>query len=539
MLVKKLLLLPYICALLFVTCLSVSCGSDDDPVVAPDPTIENPDDGGGSETHASAEIVEMHKWMLQQMKAKYLWQEDIPSNVTTDTENSEAFFKTMLSQNDGKHNDNYDYFYSYLEKDPEYISTRALQSGDTYGMQLTWYRLTVNGTATGNFAARVLYVCDGSSAAEAVVKVVDEAGVEHVEKAGIERGDWIWYIDKSGKKDDISSDELMSLVSGSGLTLYITRDGEESSNVNLKLATLAASKEMNLSPVFRTAVVEQGSKKIGYICYNAFVSGVTSFETFEYDDELIESFESFESQNIDELVLDLRYNGGGSLNTAGMLAYMIAPSSSLSDPIWILTEHDGNKRTHYMSSFTKRYKNGANENLDLPNLNLSNLYCLVSENTASASEAVANGLKEYMNVTLIGTTTEGKDVGMDRVRDSENKYPYYMWPITFRITSTDTSFHYSDGLVPDTDNILDEKFVKNADLSTDDIEMFPLGDPQEALFARALELITGTKATRAAKGIRTYRSVGVEVPEYCTIKNKPWYKKNALMIPTEDTTEKN
>ena len=246
-----------------------------------------------------------------------------------------------------------------------------------------------------------------------------------------------------------------------------------------------------------------------------------------------EIFNSFKTQQIDELVLDLRYNGGGSLQTAGMLAYMIAPSSSLNDPIWILTEQDGNERSYKMSTFIKRYKDGTEvvKDLDLPNLNLSNLYCLVSSNTASASEAVANGLKPYMNVTLIGKTTEGKDVGMDRIRDSENKYPYYMWPITFRITSTDTSFHYSDGLVPDATNDLDE--------TSNDSIMYPLGDPQEILFARAVELITGTTTTRAVKETSTHPSVRVEVPAYSSLRNRPWYERNALMIPIEETKEAN
>ena len=510
--------MPYLCVLFFVACLSISCGSDNDSVVNPDPTPVTPTgDDDNSDTNASAETVAMHNWMLQQMKARYLWKEDIPSSVTTDTEDTQAFFESMLSQNDGKHTSTSDYFYSNIEKDPKYTSTRALQSGDTYGMWLVWYRVVnTDESDTGHLAARILYVCDDSSAAQ----------------AGLERGDWIRAISESETQKDITSDNWMTLSSGSGIGLYVAKNWKAAREED-KLVTLSASREMTISPVFRSAVVEQGGKKIGYLCYNAFLSGVTSFETFEYDDALIEVFNSFKTQQIDELVLDLRYNGGGSLQTAGMLAYMIAPSSSLNDPIWILTEQDGNERSYKMSTFIKRYKDGTEvvKDLDLPNLNLSNLYCLVSSNTASASEAVANGLKPYMNVTLIGKTTEGKDVGMDPIRDSENKYPYYMWPITFRITSTDTSFHYSDGLVPDATNDLDE--------TSNDSIMYPLGDPQEILFARAVELITGTTTTRAVKETSTHPSVRVEVPAYSSLRNRPWYERNALMIPIEETKEAN
>ncbi len=511
-------------ALLFVMCLSVSCSSSDkDPEVDPvTPVVDEPTEPS---TTASATSIAMNEWMLSKMQDKYLWQDDIPSDLSTDTDDTQAFFESMLSQNDGKHTNGADYFYSYLEEDPEYTATRALQSGDTYGLFLTWYRLTdEDGVSTDNLAARVLYVAENSSAAE----------------AGVERGDWIWFTDQSGERKDITSSDLLSFYSGSGFGFYTIKNGEEITAANLKLVTISASKQMELSPIFKSEVVEQGGKKVGYICYNAFVSGVTPFETFEYDDALIAIFNDFKSQQIDDLVLDLRYNGGGDLRTAGLLAYMLAPQADLDQPIWILTDYDGAKDSYTLSSFRNRYKDSKfDQTLDLPNLDLSHLYCIVSAYTASASEAVANGLKPYMDVTLIGSTTEGKDVGMERIRDSNNKYPYYMWPITFRITSTDTSFHYSDGLVPDTANTLDEKYVVDSSGNSSDIEMLPLGDRGEALFAHALSLIADTPSTRAVKTIRTYGTVGVEVPAYGTLTKRPWYETNALIIPAESVEEAN
>lgn len=525
MLVKNRFLFSYRFILIVAATLAISCGSDNNPEIkekeTTEPPVENTEEDNNSDTTASAETIEMHQWMLREMRQKYLWNEDIPNNVSVDTEDTEAFFKSMLSQNDGKHTDGNNYFYSYIENDTKYSLTRALQSGNTYGMYLVWYRLTTNnGAVTNNLAARVLYVCDDSSASD----------------AGIERGDWIWKIDKAGRQSDITSDLLNSFYSGSGIDLYITRDGKEVSLANLQKVTIAASKEMKISPVFRTKVVDVENKKVGYLCYNAFVSGKTPFETFEYDDELVEAFKTFKTQQIDELVLDLRYNGGGSLTSAGILSYMIAPSAALNDIIWILTKKNNYKDIYKLSLFNTFYKQRDGNISDLPNLNLSNLYCLVSSNTASASEAVANGLKEYMNVTLVGSRTEGKDVGMNPIRTEDNKYPYYMWPITFRITSSDTNFHYSDGLVPDSNNTLDEKYIVDEKGHKQDVEMYPLGDSREVLFARALALILGTNITRSSQEIRTYGSVGVEVPAYNTLNRKPWYEKNALLIPNMNSS---
>ncbi len=157
-------------------------------------------------------------------------------------------------------------------------------------------------------------------------------------------------------------------------------------------------------------IILQGNKKVGYLRYDAFTeSSVAEFETI---------FTTFHNQHIDELVIDLRYNGGGSL----------AVTSSLMDNI--ISNHPGERQMYldWNANYKSRNTKYTFEDADLQDgneLTMQRVVFLVTKNSASASEALINALKPYLgeaNVITIGEETHGKPVGMSGRTFGKNYY---------------------------------------------------------------------------------------------------------------------
>jgi len=222
---------------------------------------------------------------------------------------------------------------------------------------------------------------------------------------------------------------------------------------------------------------------------------------FNFHEDLNDRFREYKNEQIDELVIDLRYNGGGTLLTSTLLASLVSGISS--DDIFAELIHN-NKRTSRNSTYNflnevPIYDNsGSFITMDgINNLNLNRLYILSSSNTASASETLINGLLPFgVEVIIIGDVTAGKDEGSITVYDApEANYaprndqqrslinPTHMramQPIIFKIFNRDEA-DYPNGFVP---NYLIREFEY--------LENLPeLGDPDEPLLAVALAHIKG------------------------------------------------
>jgi len=157
-------------------------------------------------------------------------------------------------------------------------------------------------------------------------------------------------------------------------------------------------------------IITKGSKKIGYLRYDSFTeSSVAEFETI---------FTTFHNENINELVIDLRYNGGGSL----------AAASSLIDNI--ISNHSGQRQMYldWNDNYKNRNANYTFEDADMQDgneLTMQRIIFLVTKNSASASEALINALKPYLgdtNVITVGEETHGKPVGMSGRTYGQNYY---------------------------------------------------------------------------------------------------------------------
>ncbi|SFZ92484.1 C-terminal processing protease CtpA/Prc, contains a PDZ domain [Flaviramulus basaltis] len=161
------------------------------------------------------------------------------------------------------------------------------------------------------------------------------------------------------------------------------------------------------NPVFKTNVINVGGENVGYVMYNGFTDGS--------ENELNTVFGELKSNNIQHLVLDLRYNPGGSVSTTAFLASMI--TGQFTGDIFeklIFNSNFQSENTNYL--FQNKLQNGNPIN----SLNLDKIYVLTTSRSASASEGLINGLYPYIEVIQIGTNTTGKTQASRTLYDSPN-----------------------------------------------------------------------------------------------------------------------
>ncbi|QAA83066.1 peptidase S41 [Aequorivita sp. H23M31] len=231
------------------------------------------------------------------------------------------------------------------------------------------------------------------------------------------------------------------------------------------------------NPVYLSKTLNIAGRKIGYLMYNAF--------TRNYDSQLNDAVGRLKSEGITDFVLDLRYNGGGSVETATDLASMITGQFNgeiFYKEIWNADRQQERARN---GLFDNTISNGAAIN----SLNLSKVYILTTSGTASASELVINGLKPYINVKQVGDTTTGKFQASFLLYDAPApnfskqqasvKHKYVMLPLVFKTANKAGKTDYTNGLFP------------NIELKENYFNLGKLGNPEEPLLAAALNDILG------------------------------------------------
>lgn len=397
-----------------------------------------------------AEQTKTDRWIDDTMRVWYYWREDIPGtndlNYFTDPI---TFFRSLLSPQDGKGGT------PYSTIDTLEAVTRSIPGTDhSYGMQFTTNRVEGNDTA---LYAHVLYVAQGSPAAD----------------AGLQRGDWIMQMD--GRP--ITEQNYAALYGSSATTLTVGYYNAAADTIvaYAEPYPMAAARQVDDNPVHYRNIYERQGKRIGYLVYNHFSSGPTlEGAGTEYDDDLRQAFSYFASGGVNEFILDLRYNNGGQLSCAQLLATLLAPASALGQTLGYVEYNSRfNPRTASLSLDEALIGSGAN-------LDLTTLYVLTSAQTASASEMLINCLKSYMNVVIIGGTTEGKNVGSMSFTNQELRVR--MQPIVCKLYNALQASDYADGFTPDI--AMDE----NADAA----RFLPFGNEDEQLLHTALSVIDGS-----------------------------------------------
>jgi C-terminal processing protease CtpA/Prc len=209
-----------------------------------------------------------------------------------------------------------------------------------------------------------------------------------------------------------------------------------------------------------------------------------------YDDQLNTVFGGFQSQNVTDLVLDLRYNSGGSIATATKLASMI--TGQFTNQVFAKQQWNEKQQAFRESqdpnSLLNKFVGGLNS------LNLNKVYILTTKGTASASELVINCLKPYINVVQIGDVTTGKNVGSVTLYDSPSftksnvnpSHKYAMQPIVLKTINNNGFGDYTAGIAANAPfNVIEN--IGNLGV---------LGDPNEPLLNIAINDITASGRMR-------------------------------------------
>jgi hypothetical protein len=236
----------------------------------------------------------------------------------------------------------------------------------------------------------------------------------------------------------------------------------------LTLSVTLQADRYDTTPVRGAKVFTANGTKVAYLYFDSFVA--------KSQDALITAFKKFIGDGATELVLDMRYNTGGLLFISSQLAYMIAGQAASNGKTFNkLVYNDKRTRENYTYGFIP-YALNASYQYDtarpLPSLNLSRVTLLVEHGTASASEAVINGLRGIgVRVNLIGATTYGKPYGFT----PQSNCGRYYYAVEFKGENYQGFSDYDAGFAPTCT-------VK------DDLN-FQLGDVTEPRLAEALQYL--------------------------------------------------
>ena len=472
-----------ICLSLFFL-LSIKCSKKD----IDDNEINVVSDVESESSDSSPEITlstEINDFIWKGLNQYYYWQSDVAdladSKATMESEyisllnsqqDSKEFFEGLLHQDDR---------FSWIEEDYEVLENQ------------------LSGTTASNGMKFQLYVRDdGESIIGAVTYVLPDSDAFN---KGIKRGD----IFNSVNDNELNFNNYMSLLYGEQTTYSIQLVDYDSENdlVISRDISVTLNKEENFQevPVHNTSIIEHGSKKIGYVMYNKFLGTVDSDGDGEVDrdfnEELIDLFVYLKSENLDELILDLRYNGGGSVNTCTYLASLITgqfTGTIFAKQIWndkimeFIEDRNSNDDPSDDLNFDNYFTDTRPDGNPLPSLSLNRLYVLTSNRTASSSELLINGLTPHIDIIQIGIKTVGKNVGSITLYDyTDNdqqiknpKHKYAMQPIVLKIANSENFADYNYGLEPDI-----EYREKASNLGT-------IGDKTEPLLSLALNHISGS-----------------------------------------------
>lgn len=401
-------------------------------------------------TQTAGATDEVVKWVDQRLQDEYYWLDEYKEKLNTfdytlayDKFLSTSLLSMTTNMEDGYVSGGTRYLYSYITRES---ATRA----DDDRMENS-FGILIAGRYFGGSNNTAIFVVEhvypGSPAAN----------------AGLKRGDTISKVDNAtipAPTDNAGIQQFYTLrsklESGTG---SITIEGETYDKQTQKdivfRKTLTAADYLP-SPVAHYTVLEfdeavakvinPDGKKIGYLSYLGF--------EMEYDAELIEAMEYLAAKGITDLILDLRVNGGGSVNTSTMLGSMLLSEEYVGKTYATLKRNPKNKLfpAEYLNDDCLITKNGLGDefkNKDLPNLDLPELWVIASNSTASASEMVIKGLEGLdVPVHIVGKTTNGKNCGMDVMEKTFGSYIYTYAPITFMNFNAKGDNDYADGIKP-------------------------------------------------------------------------------------------
>lgn len=433
----------------------------------------------------------VNQWLYDVMSQLYYWNYTLPVYKSS-TANPNDYFATLKNKDDR--------FSAVFDDYTEIANALNGVSAGEVGFEFQLFR---ESSQNSNVIGEVSYVKPGTNA----------------KNAGVKRG--MLFRKINGQQLTMTNYSVLLGYFFDNSPSVLVNFATITNNSIYELGPISINKVANYqeNPVYLDSVYTVENKKIGYLVYNFFTNDPGD-ETLSYDIALNNVFAKFKQQNVTELIVDLRYNHGGSMSSAVSLASMMVPNLA-PNMVYAYTQFNSNYTNYFNSTEFKNayplehpFYTNFETTIDVSTTNkvpvqnigskLQRIFFLTGSGTASASEMVINGLKPFLPCILIGDTTVGKNVGSTLVHDTENaKNKWATMPIILKYFNKDHKSDFTMGFAPD--------FKVN-----DDTE-HQLGDITEGQLAAAIYQITGVKSQSPSKIPMVKRSL-VKVKSSCDFK---------------------
>lgn len=418
-----------------------------------------PKDEANTTNNTTNPNADVNSWIYDQMKSYYLWENQMTSKTASNNKLApDDYFESILVKPGDLDR------FSWIQEDVAALTASLQGINKVVGIRFTPFYANTEKTKV---ALSVAYSLKGSPA----------------DKAGIKRGDFIVKVNGQ----ELTSENYSAAFSADNLKFTLGDYNGSEIVANSKTVDVVKA-EVQTNPIQHYSIIEKGTKKIGYLVYLQFLT--------QFDADIRNVFKEFKSKGVNELVLDLRYNGGGYISSSDIISSLIVknlkPGSLMSRQEW---------NTELTAAYKSKYGNDVfdtkwlNESNNLGTLN--RVFILTSKGSASASELVINNLKPFMDVILIGDNTYGKNVGSITLSDDKKRWKWGMQPIVLRTVNAlgQSDYGTKDGFTPNF------KVADNA------IPFMQFGDVNETLLSVAIQQITGVTASSSnanarIKGIR-------------------------------------
>lgn len=384
---------------------------------------------------------EINNWILANMREYYLWNQSLPAGADGQQE-PVTFFNSLKQPGDR---------FSVIYNESNFPKGMLRTFGIDYYI-IPWVQ------APGGAIGIVNFVIPGTAAA----------------LNGLKRGDYFTRISNTiitpANAQQLGKELL--LKSKSNITTAKVLDNGQ---VTEAQQVAIEGRLIVENPLYEKKTWQINGKKIAYLFLN-------NFDDY-YNNDVLQAFRKFKEEGVSELIIDLRYNPGGSVTGAALLSALVAPGL---DELKPFVQYAGNaKQQVKMRSFKDVLAVPSDGNKVIPfsalapgQLSLPRVFILGTAITGSAAEVVINNLKPYTQVVLIGQTTFGKDVGA--VSITNKRIPWSLLPVTYKLSNARGEGGYENGITPQ--YVSDEKSI---------LPLFPIADQQDPLIAQALSLITG------------------------------------------------
>lgn len=404
----------------------------------------------------------VNDWIYTQMKRYYYWNESMPGKGNLSLPPKE-YLGSLVNKNDRF---SYAIHTSSAETFPQ-----SLQN--SFGFDLSFVQFE------GRVYGVVLYVLSGSPA----------------EKNELVRGHLITTIGGTTLSQANGTILYQNLVGSNNAQLEVVSYSEPSGFTAPKPINI--SRGFTFSQAVRSNVITYQNYKVGYIEIPHFDIGLSQ--------TLLQVFQKFKNQSVTEVVVDLRYNGGGDVSSATALCVLLAPNIEKSNPF---IKFKGNKnggeiRQTFNESLQMNESKVSYEALRAAHPQIQRVYVLCGSHTASASEIIINNLKPFMNVITIGEKTVGKDVASFPIEDDRivgTSARWILYPAIYKLFNANGEGNYGAGIQPLV--VLDE--LQN-------LEIHPLGDVNEVLLKRALSTISGNGRNSKSRTTQSLERQQVDV----------------------------